>query len=172
MDRDATPERRAQRKLADFLRLRNIADIEYHDGGAIAQIGFFPVRADYCRPVEGDVFPGRLFSLFLTMHPPAPGFLGLSGIADVEKHKDLPAKSWHIGRETCIFSAGITDPMDSGRTRFPLRELLPIDRIADVPDQDALVIRPVRIAAPSGLLLLEGGQHDVFMKLHLDGICV
>ena len=37
MDRNAASERRAQSELADFLRLRNIADIEDHNGGAIAQ---------------------------------------------------------------------------------------------------------------------------------------
>ena len=172
MHRNAAPERRAQSKLANFLGLRNVADIENHNGGAIAQIGFLSVLADDRRPVEGDIFSGRLFSIFLTVHPPASGFLRLSRIADVEKHQDLPAKSGHTGRETCIFSARITDPMDSRGTRFPLREVLPIERIADVPDQDALVIRPVRIAAPGGLLLLEGGQHEVVVKFHLDGVGV
>src|SRR5579864_3608000 len=172
MDRNATPERRAQSKLADFPGLRNVGDIENHYGRAIAQIGFLPVGADDCRAMEGDTFTGRLFSLFLTMHPPTPGFLRLSGIADVEKDQDLPAKSGHIGREACIFSARITDPMNSRGTRFPLREPLPIERIADIPEEDALVIRPRRIAAPGGLLLLQGGQHEVVVKFHLDGIGV
>src|SRR5258708_40147720 len=96
-------EGRAERQLADLLGTGNVADVQNHNRWAITQICFLSVGADQSGPVKGDILPGWLVAFFLAAHPPAPGFFGILGIADVQKHEDLSAISRHVSRETGVF---------------------------------------------------------------------
>ena len=49
--------------------------------------------------------------------------------------------------------------MRPGRPRLPVRELSRINRIADVPDQNAFLVWFVRIGAPAGRRLLQRRHH-------------
>src|SRR5215510_128427 len=51
-------------------------------------------------------------------------------------------------------------------------ELLPVHGIADVPDEYAFFVGPVRISAPVGLLSLQRCHHDVVVEFHLNRIRV
>src|SRR5262249_139186 len=62
--------------------------------------------------------------------------------------------------------------MNCGASRSPpspVRELPGIDRIADVPDEDAFLIWLIRIGAPGKRRLLQRRDHDVVVQRHLDG---
>src|SRR5437867_1407787 len=57
--------------------------------------------------------------------------------------------------------------MDTGASCLPVRELIPVHRVADVPDESAFFDGPVRYAAPVGLLTQQRRHHDVVVELHL-----
>src|SRR3981189_1268958 len=58
--------------------------------------------------------------------------------------------------------------MRARRPGLPVRELTRVDRIADVPNKNALVVWLVRIGSPSERRLLQPRYHDVVVQRHLD----
>src|SRR5438046_9558021 len=71
-----------------------------------------------------------------------------------------------------LLAARVSNAVDTSASRLPVRELLPVYRIADIPDERAFFVGPVRIAAPVRLLSLQRRHHDVVVELHLDRIGV
>src|SRR5262249_46402970 len=105
----------------------------------------------------------------LSRHPPATGFSWSCRIADVQDHQDVRAESRRASRQIGVLAARIRVAMRPRRPRLPVRELPRVDRIADVPDEDAFLVRLVWIGAPSKRRLLQRRYHDVILERHLDG---
>src|SRR5262249_29613465 len=105
----------------------------------------------------------------LPRHPPATGFSWPCRIADAQDHQDVRAESRRARRQIGVLAARIRVAMRPGRPRLPVRELPRVDRIADVPNQNAFVVWLVRIGAPSKRRFLQRRYHDVIVERHLDG---
>src|SRR5207248_4800410 len=109
------------------------------------------------------------FAFLLSRYPPAAGFDRLRRIADVDDDVDVVLVARHARREVQVAAARVEVAMRAGAAGLVLAELPRIERIAHVPDEHALVVRLVRIAAPAGRDLPRRGDHSIAVHLHLDG---
>src|SRR5262244_54250 len=142
-------ERRAERQLTDELWVGNIADIKINDRWGISHRGDLAIRADISRSMK-SLRPLRFgLARLLSRHPPTTSLLRMRRIADVENHQDVRAEARHGRRQICILAAWIRIAVRPGRPRLPVRDLPRVYRIADVPDEDAFLVRLVRIGTPS-----------------------
>src|SRR5262249_18634555 len=105
----------------------------------------------------------------LSRHPPATGFSWPCRIADVQDHQDVRVEPRRASRQIGVLAARIRVAVRPRRPRLPVRELPRVDRIADVPNQNAFVVWLVRVGAPSKRRLLQRRYHDVIVERHLDG---
>ena len=128
------------------------------------------VRADHGRPVErARRFVGPRLARLLARHPPAAGFLRLRRILDVEDHEDAAVEAFGRRGEISVAAAGIGIAVGAVGIGPPVRDHLRVDRIADVPDQHALIVRPFLIEAPPDRRLLQRRHQDIAVRRHLDG---
>src|SRR5262249_29114532 len=154
---------------ADQLWVGDVADIEIDRRRGVSHRGHLAVRADAGRSMKAlRPFPLGLARL-LSRHPPATGFSWPCRIADVQNLQDVRAESRRACRQIGVLAARIRVAVRPGRPRLPVRELPRVDRIADVPNQNAFVVWLVRIGAPSKRRLLQRRYHDVIVERHLDG---
>jgi len=167
VNRDAGFERRHEIKPANLLGMGDVADVQSDHGWPVAEISLIAI--DDCGAVKRCRRRRRRLAVLLPRQPEAAGFLRIFRIADIQKDKNLAAVARHVGRETGVLAARVADPVNAGAASLPLRELLRIHRIADIPEQHALVVRLVRVATPDRRLLLQRREHQVVVHFHLDG---
>jgi len=118
-----------------------------------------------CRLVEGG---DRAFAFLLSRHPPAARFDRFRRITEIDDDVDVFFVARHAGGKVHVAAARIEIAMRSGPAGLVLAELFRIQRVAHVPDQHALVVRLIRIAAPAGRNHLERGDHAIAVHLHLN----
>src|SRR5262245_28235108 len=84
-------------------------------------------------------------ALLLARHVPAAGLLRLARIAHIQDDKDIAGIAWLSSRQIRVAAARIGIAVRATCAGLPVRELFRIDRVADVPDENAFILRLCRI---------------------------
>ena len=152
-------ERRMVLELADELRHLGVGDVEdHHAAAAVADVGEAVLGiggAVHDRPVEQvqlDVAVARglrhLAGQPLVGSPPLAGFHRVAGVGKVEDHVDEAPEARRRWRTGGVAAAVVVEAMHAAHAAaVPLRQLLGIDRVLDVPDDDALLERVAPLGA-------------------------
>src|SRR3989338_161322 len=148
---------------ADQLRLRYVLDVQ-NDHARLSVRNISKIFQHVRGTVQGSCVRG--FPLALSGHPPAAHLHVLLPVNDLVD--GASETLYAAGREVNVRPPKVAQPVASGSAGFELVQSLRVDRVADVPDDEAFFKGLALVPAPDCRLALQVCHHFSVFHFHLE----